>query len=125
MKIDAIDHIVLTGADIAKTAQFYKTILGMKIVIFANGRTALAFGKQKINLHQQGNEFEPKASMPTRGSADLCLITPTPLNTVVQHFIEHQILIEEGPIKRTGACGDINSIYIRDPDQNLLEISNY
>jgi catechol-2,3-dioxygenase len=125
MKIDAIDHIVLTGADIAKTAQFYKTILDIKIVVFANDRTALTFSQQKINLHQQNNEFKPNASVPTPGNADFYLITLKPLNAVVQHFIEHQILIEEAPIKRTGACGDINSIYTLYPNQNSLKISNY
>jgi catechol 2,3-dioxygenase-like lactoylglutathione lyase family enzyme len=124
MKISHIDHFVLTVQNIPKTCQFYQQ-LGMEIITFANNRKALKFGRQKINLHQINREFEPKAKYPTSGSADFCLITETPLKEVIQHCQKQQIIIELGIITRTGANGKINSIYIRDPDQNLIEIANY
>ena len=123
--IDRIDHIVLTVADIETTIQFYEQILGMKAETFGQGRRALSFGKSKFNLHQKGKEFEPKAQTPTPGSVDLCLITPTSLEKVIAHLNSSGVKIEEGPIQRTGAVGPINSVYIRDPDNNLIEISNY
>lgn len=125
MKIDRLDHLVLTVANLDVTCRFYETVLGMEVVTFGQGRKALAFGSSKINLHQLGKEFEPKALRPTAGSADLCFITTTPLDRVVVHLRTHGVAIEEGPIARTGAAGPINSIYIRDPDKNLIEISNY
>jgi catechol 2,3-dioxygenase-like lactoylglutathione lyase family enzyme len=97
----------------------------MDIVTFGSGRKALLFGSQKINLHETGKEFEPKAHQPTLGSADLCFITNIPLVDVVVHLQQHDIKILEGPVKRTGALGVIESVYIRDPDLNLIEISNY
>jgi catechol 2,3-dioxygenase-like lactoylglutathione lyase family enzyme len=97
----------------------------MQVVTFGQGRKALQYGQQKINLHQLGNEFEPKAAQPTAGSGDLCFITNLPLIEVIKHLESCQILIEEGPIRRTGALGPIESVYLRDPDGNLLEISNY
>lgn len=124
MKIDALDHLVLTVADIETTANFYAEALGMEIITFGKTRTALKFGQQKINLHQFGKEFEPKAAQPTLGSADLCFITTIPLNDVITHLNTLEINIEDGPVNRTGAKGTILSIYIRDPDQNLIEISN-
>lgn len=123
--IDRIDHIVLTVADIETTIQFYEKVLGMKSETFGQGRRALFFGKSKFNLHQKGKEFEPKAQIPTSGSVDLCLITQTSLETVINHLNSCGVKIEEGPIKRTGAVGPINSVYIRDLDNNLIEISNY
>jgi catechol 2,3-dioxygenase-like lactoylglutathione lyase family enzyme len=123
--IDRLDHIVLTVADIHKTVQFYTTVLGMKEVSFGEGRKALTFGKQKFNLHQKGNEFEPKANTPTPGAIDLCLISVTPISEVVTLLETSGVTIEDGPIQRTGATGKILSVYFRDPDLNLIEISNY
>lgn len=123
--IDHIDHLVLTVASIEASCHFYGRALGMQEIEFGNGRKALAFGGQKINLHEAGAEFEPKARHPTPGSADLCLITRTPLAEVVAHLRAHGIPIELGAVARTGATGPITSVYLRDPDGNLLEISNY
>lgn len=125
MIIDRIDHIVLTVKDIEQTCYFYSTILGMSIITFGDDRKALQFGKQKINLHQWGKEFEPKAHSPLPGSADLCLISLNSLESVVEHLNKHKIKIIEGPVERTGANGKIVSVYFRDPDLNLIEISNY
>lgn len=125
MQINRIDHIVLTVADIAVTCEFYQRVLNMQIVNFGEGRKALAFGQQKINLHQYGKEFEPKADRPTPGSADICLITETPLDQVVQHLLAHGVVITEGPVHRSGAIGPLLSVYFRDPDRNLIEVSSY
>lgn len=124
MKISHLDHLVLTVSNIETTCHFYQTVLGFEVIIFKGNRKALKFGNQKINLHQQGNEFEPKALQPTPGSADLCFISDTPISEVVVHLNQLNIQIEEGPIERTGAMHPILSVYIRDPDQNLIEISN-
>lgn len=124
IKIDHLDHLVLTVKDISVTCDFYSRVLGMDIVSFGDRRKALAFGNQKINLHEQGKEFEPKAANPVPGSADLCLITKTPLNEVIAHLQLERVDILEGPVGRTGASGPILSVYIRDPDKNLIEISN-
>ena len=125
IEIDRLDHLVLTVADIERTCVFYRDVLGMDVEIFGGGRTALKFGAQKFNLHQQGREFEPKAERPTPGSADLCLIASTPLEQVVAHLQAKGVAIEEGPVSRTGSTGPITSVYFRDPDQNLIEVSNY
>jgi len=125
MKITRLDHVVLTVRDIPRTVAFYTTILGMSEVSFSSGRTALAFGNQNINLHQSGHEFDPKAAHPTPGSADLCLITDTPIEMVISELETQDIAIIEGPVHRTGACGSILSVYFRDPDRNLIEVSNY
>ncbi|EBX8124609.1 VOC family protein [Salmonella enterica subsp. enterica serovar Tyresoe] len=125
MIIDRIDHLVLTVSDISTTIRFYEEVLGFSAVTFKQNRKALIFGAQKINLHQQEMEFEPKASKPTPGSADLCFITSTPINDVVSEILQAGISIVEGPVERTGATGEIMSIYIRDPDGNLIEISQY
>ncbi len=125
MKINRLDHLVLTVKDINKTVDFYVNVLGMEKEIFKETRIALKFGEQKINLHELGNEFEPKAANVKEGSADLCFISDTSLEEVISRLKSLNIKIEEGPIKRTGALGSINSIYIRDPDFNLIEISNY
>ena len=125
MQIDRIDHFVLTVASIEATCEFYARVLGMQVVTFGQGRKALAFGRQKFNLHQAGKEFEPKAEVPTAGSADFCLITTTPLDEVVAHLGACGVPVLEGPVTRTGATGAIRSVYIRDPDRNLVEISNY
>ncbi|GGI54689.1 VOC family protein [Oxalicibacterium solurbis] len=124
MKVDHLDHLVLTVADIEATAAFYQRVLSMEIVTFGEGRKALAFGFQKINLHQHGKEFEPKAERPTPGSADLCFITSTPLDDVQTHLAACGVAVTEGPVKRTGATGAILSVYFRDPDLNLIEVSN-
>ncbi len=123
MNINRIDHFVLTVRDIEATCRFYE-LLGMAVVEFGNGRIALRFGHQKINLHLAGHEFEPKAHTPTPGSADFCLITDTPLAKVITHLHACDIPIIQGPIQRTGAAGSIQSIYLRDPDNNLIEIAN-
>ena len=125
MKIDRLDHLVLTVADIDATCRFYERVLGMKTVLFGEGRKALQFGRAKINLHQAGREFEPKAERPTPGSADLCLIAETPLNQAIEHLKACGVAIEAGPVARTGATGPITSIYFRDPDRNLIEVANY
>jgi catechol 2,3-dioxygenase-like lactoylglutathione lyase family enzyme len=125
MKIDRLDHLVLTVKSIAATCEFYSNVLGMEIVTFGEGRNALAFGTQKINLHESGKEFEPKAQHPTSGSADLCFITTTPLADVIEHLHHYGVEIIEGPVKKTGAVGQILSVYFRDPDMNLIEVSNY
>jgi len=127
-KVDALDHLVLTVADIPKTVAFYRDVLGMAAQTFhpADGstRTALLFGQQKINLHQSGQPFAPHARMPTTGSADLCFLSSAPLVSWQDHLSAHAVPVIEGPMPRTGATGPILSIYIRDPDGNLIEISN-
>jgi catechol 2,3-dioxygenase-like lactoylglutathione lyase family enzyme len=124
-KIARLDHIVLTVKSIKVTTKFYSKVLGMKEVRFGEGRVALAFGQQKINLHQVGKEFEPKAHEPTSGSADICFITETPLKEAQAHIEGQDVRIEVGPVERTGAVGKLLSIYFRDPDLNLIEVSNY
>ncbi|MCQ2048748.1 ring-cleaving dioxygenase [Stutzerimonas stutzeri] len=124
MNISHLDHLVLTVADIEKTVDFYTRVLGMQLVTFGEGRKALTFGNQKINLHQAGREFEPKAERPTPGSADLCFIVATPLDRVIAHLETQGVSIIEGPVQRTGATGPIRSVYVRDPDLNLIELSN-
>jgi catechol 2,3-dioxygenase-like lactoylglutathione lyase family enzyme len=125
VQIDRLDHLVLTVADVDQTVEFYQRVLGMQPVTFGDGRRALAFGSSKINLHQAGKEFKPKAARPTPGSADLCMISADPLADVCAHLATQAVAIEEGPVTRTGATGTIESVYIRDPDGNLIEISNY
>ncbi len=124
MQINSLDHLVLTVKDIDTTIAFYSKALGMQLVSFGDGRKALSFGLQKINLHEYGKEFEPKAGHPTPGSADLCFITAEPISDVIQHLASCGLSIIEGPVQRTGATGPILSIYLRDPDANLIEISN-
>jgi len=125
MKVDALDHLVLTVKDIDATCAFYREALGMNVVTFNEGRKALGFGSQKINLHQQGKEFEPKAHCPTPGSGDICLITSVTLPEVVAHLKACGVEVIDGPVRRTGAVGTLLSIYFRDPDLNLIEVSNY
>lgn len=123
--ISHLDHLVLTVCDLDATCDFYARVLGMQVVTFGAGRKALQFGSQKINLHQAGAEFEPKAAHPTPGSADLCFIAATPLETVLEQLQAQGITPETGIVERTGAVGKIRSIYLRDPDANLIELSNY
>lgn len=125
MKLTGIDHIVLTVKDIAVTTRFYESVLGMQSEDFGEGRIALKFGRQKINLHQHQQEFEPKAETATPGSADLCFISDMPLAWALEQIKKFGIEVIEGPVNQTGANGPIISFYIRDPDQNLIEISNY
>lgn len=123
--IHHMDHIVFTVANIENTVNFYTKALGMTEETFGQGRKALKFGNQKFNLHQKGKEFEPKAEHPTCGAMDLCLISEKPLEEVISWLKACDVTITEGPIERTGATGKIRSVYFRDPDQNLIEVSNY
>jgi catechol 2,3-dioxygenase-like lactoylglutathione lyase family enzyme len=125
ISIDRIDHIVITAFDIERTLDFYARVMGMEPITFAGGRRGLAFGRQKINLHQAGREFEPKALKPTPGSMDLCFITETPLEEVIAQLKSQGVAIAEGPVPKTGALGPMTSVYFRDPDGNLIEVSNY
>lgn len=125
MKVDRLDHLVLTVASIDATVDFYTRVLGMEAVTFGAGRTALKFGTSKINLHEAGNEFEPKALRPTPGSADICLIVQDDIAKVIAELAGAGVTVEEGPVHRTGATGPIVSCYLRDPDHNLIELSNY
>ncbi len=126
--IDQLDHLVLTTAHESECIDFYTRVLGMKLESFVGGtppveRKAFKFGNQKINLHIKGKEFEPKACLPTPGSLDLCFITSDPLEKVIERLAKHNWPIVEAPVVRTGATQKINSVYVRDPDQNLIEIS--
>lgn len=125
MKIDRLDHLVLTVHDIDATLAFYVDVLGMDAVTFGAGRRALGFGQQKINLHPAAAPLEPHAVRPLPGSADLCLITGTPIADVMVHLQGRGVAIEQGPVSRTGATGPIMSVYFRDPDGNLIEVANY
>jgi catechol 2,3-dioxygenase-like lactoylglutathione lyase family enzyme len=124
LTIDHLDHVVLTVEDIDATLSFYSKVLGMVPITFGEGRKALAFGAQKINLHHAGREFLPRAKRPTPGSADVCFITTMPLDVAMLHVRSCGVTIEEGPVDKTGATGPIRSFYFRDPDGNLLEVSN-
>ncbi|HAL66922.1 VOC family protein [Pseudomonas sp. DE0010] len=121
--IDHLDHLVLTTIDIEACKDFYTRIMGMKLENFGAGRLAMRFGEQKINVHVRGHEFEPKAHLPVPGALDLCFIASISLEEVVAHLKAQQWPIIEGPVQRTGATGPIRSIYVRDPDLNLIEIS--
>ena len=125
MNITALDHLVLTVADVARSVDFYTRVLGMEAITFGEGRKALRFGSQKINLHQLGAEVLPNAARAIAGSADLCLLTDTPLPQVLAELAAHQIEAISDIVPRTGAVGAIESVYLRDPDGNLLEISRY
>ena len=124
MKIDSLDHLVLTVRDIDATVDFYQRVLGMEAVTFGAGRRALGFGRQKINLHPASAPLKPHAATPMPGSADLCLLTSIPVAQVIEHLQRQFVTIEEGPVPRTGATGPILSVYFRDPDGNLIEVSN-
>ena len=124
IKIRKLDHFVLTVRNLDESIKFYKNALGLEIINFADDRKALQFGHQKINLHEEGNEYEPKAQTPLPGSADFCLISRNPIEQVKAHLEKLQIPVEQGPVSRTGAMGPLISLYIRDPDHNLIEIAN-
>ena len=124
MNILQLDHLVLTVRDIDATCRFYADHLGMEVITFGDNRKALRFGNQKINLHQLGHEFEPRAAKPTCGAADLCFLSDTPLEDIMVKLQQAGIEVLEGPVQRTGASGPIISIYLRDPDDDLIEISN-
>jgi catechol 2,3-dioxygenase-like lactoylglutathione lyase family enzyme len=125
VRVDRLDHLVLTVASIEATVEFYTRVLGMGVVTFGAGRTALTFGTSKINLHETGKEFEPKASHATPGSADICLIVDDGIADVIAQLAVAGVPVEAGPVERTGATGPIVSCYLRDPDHNLIELSNY
>lgn len=124
MHVTQLDHLVLTVQNIDESAAFYQSVLGMKKIIFGDNRVALRFGHQKINLHEYGNEFEPRAQQTMPGSADLCFITPVVLEQAMAEVEKAGVEIIAGPVKRSGANGPIRSFYFRDPDQNLIEIAN-
>ncbi len=124
MNISNLDHLVLTVKDINITVEFYESVLGMIAETFGDNRISLKFGNQKINLHEQGKEFEPKANRPVPGSEDLCFITDIELKQAMEYVESKGVQIIEGPVARTGATGSIISFYIRDPDRNLIEIAN-
>jgi catechol 2,3-dioxygenase-like lactoylglutathione lyase family enzyme len=125
MKIDSIDHVVFTVKDINATCEFYTKVLGMEVVTFGEGRKALAFGSQKINLQQLGRESTLIADKPTPGSADICFVTSVPVSQVIAHLNSCGVRLIGGPVERSGARGMMMSVYFRDPDLNLVEVSNY
>jgi catechol 2,3-dioxygenase-like lactoylglutathione lyase family enzyme len=121
--IDHLDHLVLTTVDADACIDFYTRVLGMRLETFAGGRQALRFGQQKINIHRRGHEHEPKAHLPVPGALDLCFIADRPLVQVIERLHAEHWPIIEGPVERTGATQRIRSVYLRDPDLNLIEIS--
>lgn len=123
--ISHLDHLVLTVTDLDRAIDFYRRVLGMTPVVFGDGRHALEFGPSKINLHVAGREFPPHAARPAPGSADICLVAATALPRVIAHLRALDVPLVEGPVIRTGARGELDSVYVRDPDGNLVEISNY
>lgn len=125
MKVLSLDHLVLTVRSVSASAGFYAEVLGMRVQTTAQGRTSLHFGRQKINLHEQGREFEPKAHTPLPGSADICLIMDAPLERMKNHLEQKGVPVELGPVDREGALGPMRSLYIRDPDDNLVELAVY
>lgn len=125
MKIERIDHVVLTVKGIEKTCEFYSRVLGMEVVMFGANRRAVRFGKQKLNLQEKGKESEHRARVAMPGTIDICLITEDPLENVLEHLNREGVTIELGPVKRDGATGPMMSVYFRDPDENLIEVSQY
>ena len=125
MQVERLDHCVLTVADVGATARFYERALGMRAVTFGANRTALRFGRAKINLHPASHPICPHAERPTPGSADLCFVSASGIDEVIAHLRRCGIAIEEGPVPRSGALGPMVSVYIRDPDRNLIEICSY
>jgi catechol 2,3-dioxygenase-like lactoylglutathione lyase family enzyme len=125
VKVTTLDHLVLTVQDLESTVDFYTRVLGMTVSVFGEGRLALKFGTQKINLHELGKELQPNARRAQAGSADLCFLSDEPLDSWVDHFEEEGVDVVGGPIRQTGALGPMDSIYCRDPDGNLVEIASY
>lgn len=128
ISVERVDHIVFTVQNIEATCVFYTRVLGLTVQVYEFGgakRRSLHFGEQKINLHEAGNEFEPKAFRPAPGAIDICFITSTPIDDVIAHLGDCGVAIEDGPGMRTGALGKMRSVYFRDPDRNLIEVSNY
>lgn len=125
ISIDRVDHLVLTVADVDRAADFYEQVLGMRPVTFPDNRRALSFGSQSIKLHPANDLVEPTPTHPVPGSANLCFVTGNPLSEVQEHLRASDVRIEEGPVSRTGAQGAITSLYLRDPDGNLIEIARY
>jgi len=125
MDLDRIDHVVFTVRDITATCDFYTRALGVAVITFGDGRRALQVGRCKINLHQVGHEFEPKAAQPRPGTQDICLVSTSPLPDVISHLRGVGVEIIEGPGPRTGALGPMESVYLRDPDGNLIEVACY
>jgi catechol 2,3-dioxygenase-like lactoylglutathione lyase family enzyme len=125
MKVTTLDHLVLTVQDLDSTVDFYTRVLGMTVSAFAEGRLALKFGSQKINLHELGGEVQPKARRAQAGSADLCFLSDDPLDTWLDHFEQEGVEVIGGPVRQVGALGPMDSIYCRDPDGNLVEIASY
>jgi catechol 2,3-dioxygenase-like lactoylglutathione lyase family enzyme len=123
LRLERLDHFVLTVADIDATVAFYERVMGMRAITFGEGRRALRFGEQKINLHQVGREFEPRALRPTPGSADLCFLTKQPVDALLRELAALEVAVEVGPVTRSGALGPIRSVYFRDPDGNLIEVA--
>ena len=125
--IDRVDHFVLTVRDLTASVAFYERVLGARVVPGQAGRgpTAVHFGRQKINLHEKGREFEPKATHPTMGAGDFCLITEMPIAEVLRHLERCGVAVEVGPVPREGALGRMTSVYFRDPDGNLVEVARY
>ena len=127
--ITAIDHIVLTSADVDKTIAFYCEVLGMELQVFAPldggpARRALCFGNQKINIHAESAPYIPHARRPVSGAVDLCLLSNLPVAEWQERFVAHDVALEHGPVEKAGAMGPLISVYVRDPDGNLIEISN-
>lgn len=125
MQVKRIDHLVLTVADIGHSVEFYSRVLGMQKIEFGEGRVALGFGAQKINLHQRGREFSPRAGQAQPGSADLCFVIEESVEQALEELRQLGVDVIEGPVARTGAGGEIVSVYFRDPDENLIEVCNY
>ena len=125
VRVTRIDHVVLTVRDVDATIAWYERVLGMTAVTLGEGRRGLSFGEQKLNLHQAGREFEPRARAPHPGSVDVCFTTEVPLEDVAAHLAKEGVAVELGPVAKTGARAPLRSLYVRDPDGNLIEVSNY
>ena len=123
--IERIDHVVITTTQPNACIAFYTGVMGMKLEHFGEGRRAFSFGRQKINLHVKGSEYEPKAHLPVSGSVDICFIADRPLDQVIERLAAANVNIIQGPVPKTGAIGNLRSVYVRDPDLNLIEISEY
>ncbi|MGQ9857790.1 MAG: VOC family protein [Thermodesulfobacteriota bacterium] len=125
MRIERLDHLVLTVCDLEAAIVFYQRVMGMQPVTLADGRKALEFGESRINLHTRDTPARPKAKNPTPGSADLCFVSATPIRSVIEHLDRLGVPIEVGPVPREGALGNMTSVYFRDPDGNLIEVASY